>query len=209
MKLLYGTANQAKFNFMKDILKDMEIELISLKDLNIDLPAIDESGNNPLENAKIKALTYYKAAGMPVFSCDSGLYIEGMDDSKQHGVHVRRVGGKVLNDEEMISYYADLALQAGGEATAQYRNAIALVLDERACYTYDGEDIGSVKFLIASVAHEKRVPGFPLDSLSKELRSGKYYLDIRPERAGSDSSMAAGFRRFFQRAVRNLLMPIK
>ena len=208
MKLLYGTTNQAKYNLMKDILEELAIDLISLKDLDIVLPTIDESGNDPLENAKIKATAYYQAIGMPVFSCDSGLYIEGMDDSRQPGVHIRRVGGKVLNDEEMISYYGDLALQAGGEVTARYRNAIALVLVEGTCRTYDGEDIESTKFLITSEAHKKRVSGFPLDSLSKDLRSGKYYLDIRSERAGSDSSMAAGFQRFFQAAFRDLPMLI-
>lgn len=41
---------------------------------------------------------------IPVFASDSGLYIEGIEAERQPGVHVRRVGGKELTDEEMIDY---------------------------------------------------------------------------------------------------------
>jgi XTP/dITP diphosphohydrolase len=206
MKLLYGTANQSKLQDMKEKLIGLDIELISLNELIIDLPDIDESGNTPLDNAIIKAKAYYRAVGMPVFSCDSGLYIEGIDESKQPGVHVRRVGGKVLNDEEMITYYAGLAAQAGGQAAARYKNAIALVLDENTCYAYDGDDISSVRFLLTSKPHKNRRPGLPLDSISLELDSGKYYMDIASSRSGMDERMGEGFRSFFKRALLDRLV---
>jgi 8-oxo-dGTP diphosphatase len=209
MQLLYGTANQAKLQDMKKKLAGLDIELIGLNDLNIDLPDIDESGNIPLDNAVIKAKAYYKAIGIPVFSSDSGLYIEGIDESKQPGVHVRRVGGKVLNDEDMISYYTSLAAQAGGHAIAKYKNAIALVLDENTCYAYDGDDISSVRFLLSSRAHKNRTPGFPLDSISLELYSGEYYIDIAASRSSMDNRMGEGFRSFFKRVLLDQLVEIK
>lgn len=79
MKILYGTKNPAKINSMKNMLKNLEIELISLNDINLEIGKIDESGNSPLENARIKAFSYYKVWKKPVFSCDSGLYIDGID----------------------------------------------------------------------------------------------------------------------------------
>jgi len=197
MRLLYGTENTAKIRHMKNMLEGLIIEIIGPGDINIKVCNLDESGNSLVENAKIKALAYYNAAKMPVFSCDSGLYIDGIADEIQPGVHVRRVNGKVLYDEEMIEYYSNLALKHGGELKARYRNAIELVLDHENIITYDGDDISSVEFLIGSKPHPKRNPGFPLDSVSFEIESKRYYMDIQSNRSDSDCKPAQGFRKFF------------
>ena len=73
MKLLFGTGNAAKLSVMRNRLKKIDIELIGLNDLmaeGMDIPEIAETGSTPLENARIKALAYYRAFDMPVFSCD-------------------------------------------------------------------------------------------------------------------------------------------
>ena len=101
MKILYGTTNKAKLQAMKNALKDMDIQLIGLNDIENKLPVINESGNTPLENAQIKARAYYKAFGIPVFSCDSGLYFDEVADSDQPVLHIRRVNGIELTDEQM------------------------------------------------------------------------------------------------------------
>ena len=187
---------------MKEMLNGLDIEIIGLNDVDLNTDQINENGNSPLENAKIKASVYFKASKMPVFSCDSGLYIDGLDIKDQPGVHVRRVNGKVLNDEEMIEHYNNLAKKLGGKAKAKYINAICLILDEKNIFEYDGDDISSVHFLITSEAHPKRNPGFPLDSISLDIKSGLYYMDL-----GSDSNfenedgMTKGFRDFFLRSL--------
>jgi XTP/dITP diphosphohydrolase len=83
MKLLFGTTNPAKLETMRSKVKVLGIEVIGLNDIDIKLDSVDESGNNPLENARLKALAYYKATKMPVFSCDTGLYIEGVESKNQ------------------------------------------------------------------------------------------------------------------------------
>lgn len=131
MTLLYGTGNQAKLSAMKSRLEKLGIELIGLEDIRAQgklIPAVPENGSTPLENARLKALAYYKAFQMPVFSCDSGLYFDNVPDEIQPGIHVRNVNGKYLSDEEMIEYYTGLARQYGNLA-ARYRNAICLVLE--------------------------------------------------------------------------------
>ena len=148
MRFLYGTANPAKLNSMRRMLLGLDIEIIGLNDIEINVEAVDESGNNPLENARLKALTYYRATKIPVFSCDSGLYIEGIESKQQPGVHVRRVQGKVLTDEEMIAYYTEVAAYLGGYAKARYKNAICLVMSDHEIYQYDGEDISSESFFL-------------------------------------------------------------
>ena len=130
MKLIYGTTNKAKMEFMKKCIEPLGIEILSLNDVNAPKIDIEEIGNTPIENAKIKALAYYQKLQLPLFSCDSGLYIDGLEARRQPGAHVRNVGGRELNDEEAISYFSALATEFGGSMTARYQHAICLVLDE-------------------------------------------------------------------------------
>lgn len=85
MKILYGTTNKGKLQAMEKSVKPLNIELIGLNDLNCELPSINENGRTPLENAEIKARAYYEAFHMPVFSCDSGLYFDELDEEEQPG----------------------------------------------------------------------------------------------------------------------------
>lgn len=71
-----------------------------------------------------RILPNLRAAG---FSQDSGLYIEGLPKERQPGVHVRRVNGVNLTDEQMRKYYKKIAAELGGRCVAQYQNAICLV----------------------------------------------------------------------------------
>ena len=119
LKILYGTTNKAKLAAMKNALKNFDIELIGLSEMESKIPQINESGTTPLENAEIKAKTYYKAFGIPVFSCDSGLYFDELQECEQPGLYIRRVGGKELTDDEMVSHYSALAQKYGGKITGR------------------------------------------------------------------------------------------
>ncbi|MDR1465671.1 MAG: NUDIX domain-containing protein [Oscillospiraceae bacterium] len=209
--VLYGTGNPAKLAAMREWLAPektapLRVSMLGLEDFpGVSWPGVDESGNDPLENARIKALAYFRALReqtgqtVPVFSCDSGLYFDGVPDELQPGVHIRRVGGKPLNDEEMIVYYAALARRFGGRLTARYRNAICLVLDEDRLLEHMDDDIASDTFCLAGTPHPKREPGFPLNSLSVYLPTGEYYYNL-PEARRPRSQGAPGFRTFFRRA---------
>jgi len=200
MQLIYGTGNPAKINHMKYLLSPFDIGIVGIKELGIDLPDIDESGNNPLENACKKALAYYSTIRRPLFSCDSGLYFEGLNDNEQPGVHVRHVNGKVLNDAEMTDYYSYLAQQHGGKLTAQYRNAICLVVSDTEIYTHCEPDIWGEKFLIVDKPHSKqKIEGFPLDRLSVKLDNGKYYYD---DDTADSIFQQSGWVRFFHEALK-------
>lgn len=203
IRLLYGTSNSAKIQYIKKMIDKLDIEVISLNDIgNPVIIPINENGNDPLENAKIKAMAYYREFKIPVFSCDSGLYIEGLEGRKQPGVHVRRVNGKELSDEEMIEHYTNLAVELGGIVKAKYKNSICLIMDDENIFEYDGEDIASEEFILTSKPHLKRNKGFPLDSISIKIETGQYYMD-EDEKDNYDDKyrMAKGFRDFFLRTV--------
>lgn len=202
MKLLYGTGNQAKLNSMKEKLKGLDIEIAGLKEMSFKAEEPEETGNNPLENARIKALYYYGKYNQPTFSCDTGLFIEGLSKEQQPGVFVRRVQGNTLTDEEMISYYSKLAEKLGGKARAKYKNAICLVLDAKNVICYDGEDICWKDFWIVDKPFPTRNPGFPLDSISVDIGTGKYFIDTSYEEdENEEANVRNGFRNFFIRSL--------
>jgi len=196
MKLLYGTGNPAKIAAMKRRLSELDIEIIGLKDLGKDIPKVVEDGSTPLENARKKALKYYEVFKMPVFSCDSGLYIDEIPRELQPGIHVRTINGKYLTDEEMLEYYSGLARKYG-DLTARYRNAICLVLDDEHIYQVMEESMASQPFIITSVSHSIHKEGFPLDSLSIDIKTGKYYYDLEHDEL-DQVAVEDGFLDFFR-----------
>ena len=200
MKILYGTTNKGKIQAMVEAVKALDIELIGLDDLGCELPHINENGNTPLENAEIKAKAYYEAFRMPVFSCDSGLYFDELKEEEQPGIHVRRINGKELTDDEMVTYYAALAKKHGGKLTGRYRNAIYFILDENHHYCSMDMSIATEPFVLVEKPHVKRVEGFPLDSLSVDIESGTYYYDLIEKDVST--SVDDGIREFFTQILK-------
>ena len=200
MKLLYGTGNPAKLESMRRALADLPvfIEILGLRDMGREAPVVSETGKSPLENARQKALAYYDFYQMPVFSCDSGLYFEGLPDEVQPGVHVRTVNGKYLNDEKMLGYYAGLAKKYGN-LKARYHNAICLVMDREHVYECMDESLMSKVFLITASPYAKVLhKGFPIDCLSVDIETGKYFYELG-ENEMNKLAVEDGFREFFRK----------
>lgn len=200
-QLLYGTGNQAKLAAMRRALEPLGFHLIGLNDIDrtrFEIPEVTEDGATPLENAEKKARAYYKAFRMPVFSCDSGLYFEGVPEAEQPGVHVRTVRGKSLTDEEMLEHYTGLARKYG-DLKAVYRNAVCLVIDDAHIDKAMEKSMESEPFLITSRPHEDgiRQKGFPLDCLSVHIGTGKYYYDLE-ENELDRIAVEPGFVKFFR-----------
>lgn len=198
-RLLYGTGNPAKLTSMRRRLAPLDIELIGLKDMDTEPPQIAEDGSTPLENAVRKATAYYNAYHIPVFSCDTGLYIDGLPDSLQPGVHVRTIHGKYLTDEEMMDYYSGLA-ERYGDLTARYRNAVCYVKDDTHIYQAMEESMASEPFILTAKPHSKKNQGFPLDSLSIDIKTGKYFYDLAREKRDT-VAVEDGFLAFFQKCL--------
>ena len=200
MKLLYGTGNPAKLSVMRNRLEQLDIEIIGLNDLRAEgriVPKVVEDGNTPLENARRKAMAYYKAFQIPVFSCDSGLYFDNVPDEVQPGVYVRNVDGKCLSDDEMIDYYSGL-VKVYGNLVARYRNAICFVMDDTHIYEAMEQSMESEKFILTDKPHGTvRKEGFPLDSISLDIKTNKYYYDL-PEDKLEQVAVEDGFLEIFK-----------
>ncbi|BDU50406.1 non-canonical purine NTP pyrophosphatase [Haliovirga abyssi] len=196
MEIVYGTYNISKLNSMIKMLEGLEVKIVGLSDFGMNLKKSKETGKDPLENAEQKARNYFKQIKKPVFSCDSGLYFENVEEKDQPGILIRRIGNKKLSDEEMIEYYSNLAKKYGGQLKAYYKNAICLIINNKEKYSYVGKDIYSEKFLIVDKPHKSYKEGFPLNSLSVDISTNKYYFDLSREKE-DNLDIKIGFRNFF------------
>ncbi|MCI9079113.1 MAG: hypothetical protein HFH68_09370 [Lachnospiraceae bacterium] len=200
MKLLYGTKNPAKLSAMQKKLKELGIGLTGLNELGCQIPSVPEEGYTPLENARQKAEAYYNAFRLPVFSCDSGLYLDNVPEEIQPGVHVRTINGRYLTDSEMIKYYSGL-VHKYGNLNARYKNAICLILDEYHIYEAMEQSMESERFIITDKPHKILKEGFPIDSLSIDIKSGCYFYDL-PEERLEQMAVEDGFIKFFRKVLK-------
>ncbi|MFR2571197.1 MAG: non-canonical purine NTP pyrophosphatase [Clostridia bacterium] len=173
MKVLFATTNPAKVNKYANQLREKNVELITIKDIGINLKP-EEIGKNAIENAYIKAKAYYDRTKITTIGMDNNLYIEGLPDEKQPGTHVRRINGKELNDEEMIDYYSNLVSQYGGKLSAKWVYGMVV---------YNGKETKKYSwskgnFYLVNEASKKRNPGYPLDSISIMPGCDKYFVDL-------------------------------
>ena len=176
MKVLFATTNPAKVNKYKKALEDKGIELITIKDLEVNLP-INENGKNAIENAYIKAKTYYEATKISTIGMDNNLFIENLPEEKQPGTYVRRINGKELNDEEMIEHYTNLVKEAGEKLMAKWVYGMVVCSDKgTAEFSWTKEH-----FYFVDTPSEKRNPGYPLDSISIIPEFNKYLVDLTEE----------------------------
>lgn len=176
MKVLFATKNPAKVKKYKEELEKNGIELITAKDIDKDID-VEESGKNCLENAYIKAKTYYEATGIISIGMDNTLFIEELPEEKQPGTHVRRINGKELNDDEMIEYYTNLVRENGGRLTAKWVYGMAIYnRNEIKTHTWSKDH-----FYFIDKPSEKRNPGYPLDSISIIPEFNKYLVELTDE----------------------------
>lgn len=176
MKVLFATTNLAKVRKYKEKLKENGIELITINDLNFKLD-IDENGKNAIENAYIKAKTYYDVVKIPTIGMDNCLFIEELQEEKQPGTHVRRINGKELKDDEMIEYYTNLVKQYGGKLTAKWVYGMVI------CNGKNTKEYSWSKdhFYFVDKPSEKRNPGYPLDSITIVPEFNQYLVELTTE----------------------------
>lgn len=174
--ILLGTTNPSKVKYFEELLDGLPVVFYTPKDLGI-IGEPEETGKSPEENAVVKA-RYYGHFFDSVICNDSGLYFRELppDDDRQPGLHIRTpLGGRRLNDEEMIEYYGGLIQSLGGQVTASYHHGFAVN-----CYGQISsctEHRNTDDFFMVAVPSSRRNIGWPLDSLSIDRTTGRYFAE--------------------------------
>ncbi|TAH65667.1 MAG: XTP/dITP diphosphatase [Anaerolineaceae bacterium] len=103
-RIIFATSNEGKMKEIRDILKETDFQLLSLKDAGIDID-IKEDGTTFEENAIIKAETVCKLTGEIVLADDSGLEVDYLD--KAPGIYSARFLGENTPYLEKNNYIID------------------------------------------------------------------------------------------------------
>ncbi len=96
-KIIIASNNKGKIKEFSDILTLLGFEVISLKDVGIDID-IEENGTTFQENAVIKARTIFEMTKTSVIADDSGLMVEYLNGAP--GIYSHRYGGENATDDD-------------------------------------------------------------------------------------------------------------
>lgn len=141
-KIIVATANSGKIREIQALLRELDIELISLLDMPTP-PQIEESGTTFEENALKKAQTLATATGMVALADDSGLCVDALGG--RPGVHSARYGGLDASDEQKcLLLLEQLRGIPDHLRSAQFVCVMALVTPEGDEYIFRGECKGFI-----------------------------------------------------------------
>ena len=134
MPLLIATTNPGKLREIKDILNWIPIELVTLE-LFPEVPEPEETGETFAENARLKAIYYSEATGLPAVADDSGLEIEALGGAP--GIHSARWHGKDYPTKFAV-IRRELAAKGLETSAARFVAQIALAHDGNILYEASG-----------------------------------------------------------------------
>ena len=123
-EIIVASTNQGKIKEIKAMLKDIDIEVLSMKDVLEHELEIEETGTTFKENALIKAQTIANIVNKPVLADDSGLEVDALD--KQPGIYSARFLGADTSYNIKNQYIIDALKDK--ERTARFVCAMALVI---------------------------------------------------------------------------------
>lgn len=157
-KVIVASNNQHKILEIKEILKEFDLEVVSLKEAGIDID-VEETGTTFMENAWIKAKAIYDICeDVLVLSDDSGLSVEvlngapGIYSARYSGEH----GNSIENNKKLIRELNGVPFN---ERKAKFVCAMVLIVDEENIIKVQGEVNGLI------LEEYKECEGFGYDPL--------------------------------------------
>lgn len=128
-KIIFATGNQDKMREIREIMADVDVEVISMKEAGIVVDVV-EDGVTFEQNGLIKARAIAEHTDAIVLADDSGLEIDYLD--KAPGVYSARFMGEdtsyVIKNQALIDKLAGVPKEA---RTARFVCAIAAVLPDK------------------------------------------------------------------------------
>lgn len=128
-KIVFATGNMGKLREVKEILSDLDVDIVSMKEEGIDID-IEENGKTFEENAIIKAKAIAEHTDAIVLADDSGLEIDYLN--KEPGVYSARYLGEDtsydIKNQNLIDRLEGVKKE---DRTARFVCAIAAVLPNK------------------------------------------------------------------------------
>lgn len=184
MKLAIATNNQHKLQEIRAILGDSFEELLSLKDLGIDVD-VEETGKTLEENALIKARAILALSGIATLADDTGLMVDALRGAP--GVYSARYAGEEHDDAKNRALLLK-NLNGIKDRSAHFATVIALCYPDGKTLTASGRVNGEI------LLSERGTEGFGYDSLFFSTELGKTFAEASQAEKNSVSHRGRALR---------------
>ena len=184
MKLAIATNNQHKLQEIRAILGDSFEELLSLKDLGIDVD-VEETGKTLEENALIKARAILSLSGIATLADDTGLMVDALNGAP--GVYSARYAGEEHDDAKNRALLLK-NLDGVKDRSAHFATVIALCYPDGKTLTASGRVNGEI------LLSERGTEGFGYDSLFFSTELGKTFAEATQAEKNSVSHRGRALR---------------
>ena len=172
-KIVFATTNAGKIKEIKEILSDFDVEVVSMKEMNITAD-IEENGATFEENSLIKARAVSKLTGLPALADDSGLEVDYLNG--EPGIYSARYLGRDTDYDYKNNYIIKKLKEAKGEErSARFVCVISLVLPDGREFVKKGVMEGRIGYEI------KGENGFGYDPIFYLPEYGKTSAEISAE----------------------------
>jgi len=123
-RLVFASRNRGKLVELRELLADVEVEVLAIDELDAEIPEVIEDGDTFAANASKKALEVARASGLPALADDSGLEVDALDG--RPGVYSARYAGESATDRDNNDrLVAELAGVPADRRTARFRSVLA------------------------------------------------------------------------------------
>ena len=172
-KIVFATTNAGKTKEIKEILADFDVEVVSMKEMNITAD-IEENGATFEENSLIKARAVSKLTGLPALADDSGLEVDYLNG--EPGIYSARYLGRDTDYDYKNNYIIKKLKDAKDEErSARFVCVISLVLPDGREFVKKGVMEGRIGYEI------KGENGFGYDPIFFLPEYGKTSAEISAE----------------------------
>ncbi len=169
-KLLIATNNKGKLKEFKDLLKDLDIELITSADINLSLE-VEEDGTTYAENAIKKAVAFAKVSGLISLADDSGLEVDALNGAP--GLYSARYSPKPgANDADRRAYLLENLKDQPRPWKAHFHATIAIARPSGEVDLAEGDCYGEV------IPEERGTGGFGYDAIFLLPELGKTTAEL-------------------------------
>ncbi|SHJ82002.1 non-canonical purine NTP pyrophosphatase, RdgB/HAM1 family/ribonuclease PH,TIGR01966 [Tepidibacter formicigenes DSM 15518] len=144
-EVVIATSNSHKLEEIGSILKDFNVEILSMKDVNLQGLEIEENGTTFEENALIKAREVAKRTGKITIADDSGLMVDAIGGKP--GIYSSRFAGENAtdkeNNEKLLKMLSNVNMS---KRSARFVSSIAVVFPNNEEFTVRGTVEGKIGF---------------------------------------------------------------
>ncbi|MBV8055633.1 MAG: non-canonical purine NTP pyrophosphatase [Deltaproteobacteria bacterium] len=184
-QLLIATTNPAKLAEYSLLLREFNLQLVSLRDASIDREAPEDAATFS-DNARNKAAFYFIHSGLPTLADDGGLEVDALGGAP--GVQSHRWLGAQADDRQLAEEV--IRRMAGVEPasrTARLRAAAALIYTDQGVICKRVAE-AALEGIIAERCYPAIRPGFPYRSVLYLPERGCYLAEVNEQEAASHLS---------------------